>query len=195
MPFEIDEQVVYPAYGVGRIVGLVMKPYLQDEARLYYEIAIGKSTMWVLVEAAGGAKGLRPITPKADLAHYRDVLRSRPVSFTTDARHRQLEVVGRLRMGTFLGICEVVRDLSARGWDRPPGDTEFALLRKTRDALCEEWMASEGVPMLTAIAEVDALLGEARQTYFTAGKPVAAKSRAKPPALARARNEVRKIRL
>ncbi len=187
MPFEIDEQVVCPAYGVGRVVGLVMKQYLQEEARLYYEIEIGKSTVWVQVEAAGRVRGLRPITPKADLAHYRDVLRSRPVSFTTDARHRQLEVVSRLRMGTFLDMCEVVRDLSARGWDRPPGDTEFALLRKTRDALCEEWMASEGVSMLTAIAEVDALLGEARQTYFTAGKAVAAKSRT--------RNEVRKTRL
>jgi len=180
MPFEIDEQVVCHAYGIGRIVRVVMKQYLEAEARLYYEIAIGKSTVWMLVEAASLVNGLRSITPKADLAHYRDVLRSRPIPLTADSRRRQLEVASRLRVGTFLGMCEVVRDLSARGWHRPPGETDSTLLRKTRDALCQEWMASEGVSMLTATAEVNALLVEARQAYFLGG-PLAAKSQAKPP--------------
>lgn len=180
MPFEIDEQVVCPAYGVGRIVGLVMKQYLGAEARLYYEIAIGNSTVWVLVEAASLLKGLRPITPKADLVHYRNVLRSRPLPLTDDSRRRQLEVVSRLRVGSFLDMCEIVRDLSARGWHRPPGETDSALLRKTRDALCQEWKASEGVSIQTAISEVNALLVEAQQTYFPKGGLIT-KSQAKPP--------------
>jgi RNA polymerase-interacting CarD/CdnL/TRCF family regulator len=180
MLFEIDEQVVCPAYGVGRIVGLVMKQYLEAEARLYYEIVVGKSTVWVLVEAASLVNRLRPITPKADLARYREVLRSRPISLTADTRRRQLEVTSRLRMGSFLVMCEVVRDLSARGWHRPPGEADSALLRRTRDALCQEWMTSEGVSMLTAISEVNALLIEARQVYFPGGEPLATQSQTQP---------------
>jgi RNA polymerase-interacting CarD/CdnL/TRCF family regulator len=169
MPFKIDENVVYSTYGVGCIVGLVMKQYLEAEARLYYEIAIGKSPMWVLVETSDPMNGLRPITRKANLAHYRDVLRSRPVSLTADPRQRRLEITSRLRMGSFLGMCEVVRDLSARGWQKPSGESDSALLRKALDALCQEWMASEGVSVLTATGEVNALLAEARQTYFIKG--------------------------
>ena len=180
MPFKVDEQVVCPAYGVGRIVRLVMKRYLEAEARLYYEIAIGNSTVWVLVEAASLVNGLRPITPKADLAHYRDVLRSRPTALTNDSRRRQLEVVSRLRVATFLDMCEVVRDLSARGWHRPPGETDSALLRKARDALCQEWMASEGVSLQMAISEVNAQLVEAQQAYFPE-RGHSIKSQAKPP--------------
>lgn len=169
MPFKIDEDVVCSTYGVGRIVGLVMKQYLEAEARLYYEIAIGKSTIWVLVEPSDPMPGLRPITRKANLAYYRDVLRSRPVSLTADPRQRRLEVTRRLRMGSFLDMCEVVRDLSARGWQKPSGESDSALLHKTLDTVCQEWMASEGVSIFAATAEVNALLAEARQTYFIQG--------------------------
>ena len=180
MPFKIDEIVVSPTHGVGRIVGLVMKQYLGAAARLYYEIAIGKSTIWVLVETSDPMNELRPITRKANLARYREVLRSRPISLTADARQRRLDVTTRLRTGSFLDTCEVVRDLSARGWQRPAGESDSALLRKTFDTLCQEWMASEGVSMLTATAEVNALLVEARQTYFPGEKPPAIKLQPKP---------------
>jgi RNA polymerase-interacting CarD/CdnL/TRCF family regulator len=180
MSFSIDDYVVSPAYGVGRIVGLVMKQYLEAAACLYYEITIGKSTVWVPVETTNPMYELRPITPKANLAHYREVLRSRPGSLTGDVRQRRLEVTSRLRLGSFLDMCEVVRDLSARSWHRPSGESDSALLRKTLDTVCQEWMASEGVSILTAIAEVNALLGEARRTYFIKGEPRAIKLQIKP---------------
>jgi RNA polymerase-interacting CarD/CdnL/TRCF family regulator len=179
MPFEINEQVVSPAFGVGRVVGIVMKQFLEAEARLYYEIVVGKSTVWVLAEAASQANSLRSITPKASLAFYRDVLRSRPVSLTKDSRQRRLDLLTRLRVGSFQDTCEVVRDLSARGWLRPTGEVDSAVLRKTRDALCQEWMASEGVSMLTATSEVNALLAESRQTYLPKPDHLASKSPAK----------------
>lgn len=184
MSFKIDEQVVYPAYGVGRIVRLVMKEYLEAEARPYYEIAIGKNTLWVLVEAADRVTMLRPVTPKANLAQYREVLRGCPETLTADPRQRQQEVNRRLKRGSFLDVCEIVRDLSARSWYRSPGESDSALLRKTRDALCEEWVAADGSSLPAAVAEINALLFEARQTYFSTRAASEGKSRSHAPASA-----------
>jgi RNA polymerase-interacting CarD/CdnL/TRCF family regulator len=181
MLFEIDEQVVCSSLGVGRIAALVTKRFLEDEAHLYYEIVIGKSTVWLLADAARTVKGLRPVTPKAKLAHYRDVLRSCPVPLAQNFHQRQLDLLDRLRVGSFQDMCEVVRDLSARGWKRPPGEMDSALLRKTRDTLCQEWMVSDGISLLAAVSEVTALLGEARQTYFSGLACPVERSRIKPP--------------
>jgi RNA polymerase-interacting CarD/CdnL/TRCF family regulator len=79
MTFQVDEAVVYSACGIGRIVALVTKRFAAAEARLYYEVAIEKSVVWVPVDA-GSASGLRSLTTKKELAHYRGVLRSQPVT-------------------------------------------------------------------------------------------------------------------
>ncbi|MBI4769500.1 MAG: hypothetical protein HY784_03565, partial [Chloroflexi bacterium] len=136
MPFQVDDRVVHPAHGVGRIVGLVTKNFFEAEAHLYYEIAIQRSTVWVPVDA-GTAIGLRPLTPKAELARYRGVLRSRPVPLTPDHRQRRLDLLSRLKAGLFQNVCEVVRDLTARGWLKPLSEMDSVTLRKTREGLCQ----------------------------------------------------------
>ena len=164
MPFQIDDRVVYPACGVGRIVALVTKLFFEAEARLYYEVIIEKSTVWVPVDA-GITNGLRPLTSKEELARYRGVLRSCPVPLTLDPRQRRLELLSRLRLGSFQDLCEIVRDLTARGWRKALGEADKAALRRARDGLCREWAAVDGVSVLRATEEVDALLLEGRQAY------------------------------
>lgn len=164
MLFQVDELVVHPAHGVGRIVGLVTKRFTGAEAHLYYEFAAGRSTVWVPVEASA-ASGLRRLTPKDELARYRGVLRSRPISLTPDHRQRRQDLLSHLKVGLFQNLCEVVRDLTARGWLKPLSEMDSSTLRKTRDDLCQEWAAADGVSVLEAVKEVDALLFEGRQTF------------------------------
>jgi CarD family transcriptional regulator len=164
MRFQIDDSVVHPMHGVGRVVGLVMKRFSGAEARLYYEITIQQSTIWVLVDSAASL-GLRPLTSKGELAHYREVLRSQPVSLIPDHRQRRLALLSHLKAGLFQNLCEVVRDLTARGWLKPLSEMDSVALRKTRDELCQEWAAADGVSVLDAVKEVDALLLEGRQAY------------------------------
>ena len=165
MPFQIDDQVVHPAHGVGCIVALVTKRFSEAEARLYYEVAIKKaSTVWVPVDAST-ADGLRPLTPKNELARYRGVLRSRPAPLNPDHRQRRLDLLSRMKGASFQAICEIVRDLTARGWLKALSEMDSAALRKTREGLCQEWAAVDGVSVLQATDEVVALLLEGRQTY------------------------------
>ena len=64
MPYQVNDYVVHPAHGVGHIVSLAMQSFFNTEARLYYEIAIERSTVWVPVDTSvsSGLRllGLRP---------------------------------------------------------------------------------------------------------------------------------------
>lgn len=170
MSFQIDDQVVHPRHGLGRIVGLVSQQFGGPEARLYYEIEIQATTIWVPVDGAPTDR-LRPVTGKQDLDRYRAVLRGRPETLAADHRQRQLDVAGRLRAGLFLAACEVVRDLNARSWLKPLNEKDTAALRKTRDDLCREWAAADGVPLPDASDEVETLLRQGRAIFQTPPAP------------------------
>lgn len=165
MPYQVNDSVVHPAHGVGRVVALAMQHFFDAEARLYYEIAIQRSNkVWVPVDT-GAASGLRPVTPKSELARYRRVLQSRPVSLTVDHRQRHLELLSRLKVGLFQTSCEIVRDLTAQRWVKPLNEMDSRTLRKTHEGLCQEWAAASGVSAQEAAQEVDALLLAGRQAY------------------------------
>jgi CarD family transcriptional regulator len=169
MPYKIDDRVVHPTYGVGRVVGLVSKKF-EAEERQFYEVAIERSTVWVPVDNSsnGNGNGLRPLTPKADLNKYRRVLQSSPKPLTQDPRQRRQDLLDRMKVGTFQAMCEAVRDITARGWLKPLSEADTSLLRKAREGLCQEWAASQNISVVEATAEVNALLLEARQTHQAA---------------------------
>ena len=164
MPFKVDDRVVYPAFGIGRVVALVPKSFFEAESQLYYEVTGNRSTVWVQVDE-GSARGLRRLTRQDELAHYREVVGSRPVALNQDHRQRQMDLRSQFKLGTMQGLCEMVRDLSARGWLKPLTETDSRSLRLSRESLCEEWAAADGVSLPQATAELTALLLEARHQY------------------------------
>ena len=165
MQFKINDLVVYPAYGIGRIVEIEEKRFSEKGARLYYKITLPKRTVWIPVEAQE-ASGLRLVTLKSDLNQYRTLLKSPPVALHKNHYWRHLELVSRLKQGSFQVVCEVVRDLTAWGWRKPLGQTDTSTLRKTRESLYQEWATAAGVSLVEAIKEVEALLRTTRQAYI-----------------------------
>ena len=165
MQFKVGDRVVHTAHGVGLIVKLDEKRLSGQEARLYYEVTTQKCSVWVLAESPEAIR-LRPLTAKPHLPRYRSLLKSRPADLDRDHRKRHLEVAGRLKQGTFQVVCEVVRDLTARGWHRPLGESDSAWLRKAREDLFQEWAAAEGVSIAEAAQEIDGLLRESRQRHM-----------------------------
>ena len=164
MQFKAGDYVVHPAYGVGNIVRLEERRLAEDTTRLYYVLTADKSTIWVPVDAVGNT-GLRRLTSKHDLEKYRALLRGRPTSLSKDHRDRRLEIVERLKDGSFQAMCEVVRDLAAFGWRKALSEADATLFNKTRASLCREWAAAGNMSVDEAIAEVNTLLSTARQTY------------------------------
>lgn len=164
MPHEVNDWVVHLHHGIGRVVKVEARHFGPGTARRYYEIAIAKGTIWVPVD--GPARGLRKLTSKRDLAKYRALLSSRPVAFTGDRRERQIALAERLKEGSFKARCELVRDLTALGWEKPLSESSGVLLRSAHEVLCAEWAATEGLSVVEATQEVESLLQEGRNTFM-----------------------------
>jgi len=164
MSFHINDRVVYPAFGIGRVVGVVTKSFFDADSQPYYEVLGERSTVWVQV-ADGSARGLRRLTRPDELARYRQVVSGQPVALNQDHHQRQLDLKGQMKLGTMQGLCEMVRDLSARSWIKPLNEMDARSLRLSREAVCQEWAAVEGVPLPEAMAEVTLLLQKGRQKF------------------------------
>lgn len=166
MQFKIGDIVVLPAHGVGHITEIEEKRFSEQGTRLYYEISLTKRTVWIPVEAHE-VSGLRLVTIKKDLDQYRSLLKSLPAALNTNHQRRQLELAGHLKQGSFQGLCEVVRDLTALGWRKPLGQSDTSMLQKTRQSLYQEWAAAADIPVIDAIKEIDSLIQVTRQAYLS----------------------------
>ena len=165
MQLKIGDLVVHPAFGLGYIVELEEKQFYQEGLHLYYKIARHQQSMWIRVEAQESS-GLRRVTAKSELTHYRDVLKSPPVPLNINQQQRQLDLVSRLKQGSFEGVCEVMRDLTAWGWQKPLDQADTTTLQKTRDSLSEEWATMAAISPIEARQELDSLLLTTRPAYL-----------------------------
>ena len=167
MIFEIGDRVVHPQHGLGEVVKLEAREFESGVIRQYYEISMpGGSTVWVPVDL--GTVGLRKPAEKTEIARCRKILVSRPAPLTEEPRSRQAMLLARLKQGTIFTFCEVVRDLYAFGEHKSLYGTIAGFYRVTKDVLCQEWAVVEGITVLEAVQEVDALLERGRETMKTA---------------------------
>lgn len=162
MGFKIGDRVVHPQYGVGLITKLEDRQFEPGVTRRYYEVAIPGSTLWVPLDQP--THGLRKLAAKSEIERCREILASRPMPLTEEARLRQSDLSARLKVGTIIAHCEVVRDLSAYGAHKPISGTIASFLRSIQDVLCQEWSVVEEIPLSEAFAEISLLLEKSRLT-------------------------------
>ena len=155
--FKVGDNVVHPVYGVGHIVQIEQKQFSEKGVRQYYKVILPRSTIWVPIEAQASI-GLRLVTARSDLDQYRNLLKSRPVPLKHNHAQRHVELANRLKEGSFQVMCEVVRDLTVSGWQKPLGRSDAVILQKTRERLLQEWAASAGVSTTAAGKEINTLL-------------------------------------
>jgi RNA polymerase-interacting CarD/CdnL/TRCF family regulator len=160
MKLEIGDRVVHPQYGVGHVVKLEEREFEPGLMRQYYEISIPGSTLWVPLDQP--TFGLRKLAVRREIDRCRQILSSRPLPLTEDARLRQSDLSARLKTGTIVAHCEVVRDLSAYGAHKPISGTIAAFLRVTQDVLCQEWAMVEGITLAEANVEISLLLEQSK---------------------------------
>jgi Transcriptional regulators, similar to M. xanthus CarD len=160
MKLEIGDRVVHPQYGVGHVVKLEEREFEPGLMRQYYEISIPGSTLWVPLDQP--TFGLRKLAVRREIDRCRQILSSRPLPLTEDSRLRQSDLSARLKTGTIVAHCEVVRDLSAYGAHRPISGTIAAFLRVTQDVLCQEWAVVEGITLAEANVEISLLLEQSK---------------------------------
>lgn len=164
MEFRSGDNAVHPSHGVGSILRLEERQLAGAGTCWYYVLAIGSATVWVPLRA-DGTSSLRAVTSKQALDQYRALLRGRPAALDRDGKQRRLDIAERLKPGSFETSCEVVRDLTALGWERPINEADGALLKKVRDNMCREWAVAADVDLPEAVQEISELLLAGRVAY------------------------------
>jgi RNA polymerase-interacting CarD/CdnL/TRCF family regulator len=155
--FDVGEMVVHPVYGVCHIVAIEERQFSQEAATLYYQIDLGKRQLWIPV-AAQSSSGLRLLINGAELATYRTVMQSQPVPLPKNQYQRQRDLLNRSKEGSFLAVCEIVRDLTAWRSYNGINATESNILYKAHERLYREWALAAGISTAKAIQEIEALL-------------------------------------
>jgi CarD family transcriptional regulator len=159
MKFAIGDKVVHPQHGVGFVAGLEEKQFESNTARMYYVVSIPDTTLWVPVDLS--TSGLRKLSVKSELDQCRQVLQATPQALTP-GRDLLTSLSGRIKQGTIIAQCEVVRDLTAFGWHKPLYGSIADFHHMTLNVLCQEWAAVKGVSQTDASHEIDVLLRKGR---------------------------------
>lgn len=157
MNFNIGDCVVHKNFGVGIVVSIEGMRLSAEGPHLFYRVDFSRSTVWVPVghQPEGG---LRPITPKNQLYRYRALLKSSSVSLGDNFRKRRIELEKRMDQGTFQGLCEVIRDLTALNAAKSLNYYEKTLFRQSREALVSEWATTSGMSQSETMGEIDGCL-------------------------------------
>jgi RNA polymerase-interacting CarD/CdnL/TRCF family regulator len=161
MSFKVGDRVVHPRHGLGHVTNFAVKQFVQGEKRPFYEISFPGSTLWVPLNLS--TSGIRKLTVKSEIVRCRQLLKAPATPLNVDPRLRQTELSDRLKEGTLTAHCEVVRDLTAAGWQKPLNGALATFLKVTQDVLCQEWAAVEGIALSEAAIEVESLLEKGRQ--------------------------------
>ena len=160
-PFKVGDQVVHPRYGLGQVTKMAIKQFVEGDKRLFYEVSFTGSTLWIPLNLS--ASGIRKLTVKSEISSCRRLLKATPVPLNSDLRKRQTELNDRLKEGTLTANCEVVRDLSAYGWQKTLSGSFAAFLNVAQDVMCQEWAAVEEITIAEAVVEVTSLLEKGRR--------------------------------
>jgi len=161
MQFKVGDQVIHPRHGLGQVTKLAIKQFVKGEKRPFYEISFPGSTLWVPLNLS--TSGIRKLTVKREITNCRQLLQTPAVPLNGDPRLRQTELVDHLKEGTLTAHCEVVRDLTAHGWQKPLSGAIAAFRKSTQDVLCQEWAAVEGTTVSEAAIEIESLLEKGRR--------------------------------
>lgn len=137
MDFRVGDSVMHWTYGLGQVVGLEER-VLSGKKNLYYVVKIRELTVWVPADG-NLVNRLRPPTTPAGFKQLFAILASPGETLPDDRQERKVQLVDQLKDGRAETLCRVIRNLSAYQRVRPLNDNDQSLMKRTRDALIDEW--------------------------------------------------------
>jgi CarD family transcriptional regulator len=155
LKFTIGDKVVHPQHGVGFVSGLEEKQFGPSAGRMYYVVSIPDTTLWVPVDLY--TSGLRKLGSKSDIKECRQILQAPPQELNA-GRDMLSNLSARIKQGTIIAQCEVVRDLTAFGWHKPLYGPIADYQRMVLNVLCQEWAAVKDISQADASHEINTLL-------------------------------------
>ena len=158
LDFKINESVVYPSHGVGKIVSVDEEEIAGAKLELYV-IVFEKEKMTLRVPTAKSkAVGMRKLSGTEIIEKALKTLKGRARVKRTMWSRRAQEYEAKINSGDLIAIAEVVRDLFRS--DRQPEQSysERQLYEQALDRMAREIAAGKKIDEASAVAEIEAIL-------------------------------------
>ncbi|MGF1545472.1 MAG: CarD family transcriptional regulator [Parvularculaceae bacterium] len=158
--YKVNDHIVYPAHGVGKIVS-IEKQIIAGITNELFVIVFEQEKMKLRVPTAKAVSvGMRPLSEPSMIAKAVETLSGRARIKRTMWSRRAQEYDAKINSGDIISVAEVVRDLY-RAADQPEQSySERQLFEQAIDRLAREVAAVRKVDLAAAIAELDASLQE-----------------------------------
>ena len=158
LDFSVDDFVVYPAHGVGKIVDVITQEVAGIEMELY-DIAFEKDKMKLKVPTDKAiTHGLRSLSGGDVVDKSMKTLKGRARVKRAMWSRRAQEYEQKINSGDLISIAEVVRDLHRNDEQREQSYSERQLYEAALERLTREVAAVRSVEEMQAQSEIDAVL-------------------------------------
>ncbi len=156
--FKVNDHVVYPAHGVGRIVG-IEKQMIAGIANELFVLDFEQEKLKLKVPTAKAiSSGMRALSDETLIKKAIDVLKGRARIKRTMWSRRAQDYEAKINSGDIIAVAEVVRDLY-RATDQPEQSySERQLFEAALDRLAREVAAVRKSDLAKALNDLDASL-------------------------------------
>ena len=158
LPFKINELIVYPAHGVGRIVQIEEQEIAGAKLELYI-IDFEKEKLRLKVPTnKSEQKGMRKLADKPLIEQAMRVLRGRARIKRTMWSRRAQEYEAKINSGDLIAVAEVVRDLYRSEKQPEQSYSERQLFEQALERMAREIAAVKKIDDDVAVKEVQTFL-------------------------------------
>lgn len=139
MSFNVGDQAVYPAHGVGLIQGIENRE-IAGKKQTFYILKVLETGMTIMVPTTNAdAIGMRAVVKDAQVDEVYEVLRQRDIVLENQTWNRRYrDYMGKIKTGSLVEVAKVLRDLSLLRNDKPLSFGERKMLDTARNLLVKE---------------------------------------------------------
>ncbi len=158
LKFKLNEFVVYPAHGVGRVIDIKQQEIAGTSLELYI-INFEKEKMILKVPLLKAESvGMRGLSSKELVEKSLEVLKGRARVKRTMWSRRAQEYEAKINSGDLISVAEVVRDLFRSERQPEQSYSERQLYEQALERMAREIAAARKTDDATAVSEVEAVL-------------------------------------
>ncbi|MFO1185434.1 MAG: CarD family transcriptional regulator [Bauldia sp.] len=169
--FRTGEHIVYPAHGVGKIIGIEDQEVAGIKLELYV-IAFEKDKMTLRVPLPKAtAVGMRKLASTDTVESALTVVRGRPRIKRTMWSRRAQEYEAKINSGDLMAISEVVRDLYRSEAQPEQSYSERQLYEAALDRMSREVAAVEKISETEAVRRIEQNLAKNPRRGAKAAEP------------------------
>lgn len=159
--FSQGDWVVHLVYGVGQIKAIEKKS-LAGDSQKYFRVKIKDGSYWVPVEDPENSR-VRPLASKEEILEALEILKEDPDPMSRNYKTRRKRIMEDALDGDLESDITLIRDLTARQYDKGLNDGDKTSLDRVKARLIKEMAVSFGIRTSEAEDQLEALLKNCRK--------------------------------